>query len=80
MCSSHILQCEIKGEINNVQMKILEIPTVDYFHLINPSKWYHVYKNTTIQVLDMTYGHYTSNTCTRSPITLLYINLKTKVR
>jgi hypothetical protein len=32
---------QIKGEINQTQIKILKIPMVDYFHLIHPSK-YHV--------------------------------------
>jgi hypothetical protein len=32
------------------------------FYLRNPSKWYHVYKNSTIRLQDMKYGHYRSNT------------------
>jgi hypothetical protein len=43
-------------------MKIMKIPTVDNFHLINSSKRYHVYNHTTIHLLDMKYGHYGSNT------------------
>jgi hypothetical protein len=35
---------------------------VNDFHFINSSKWYHVYKNPTIHILDMKYGHYESNT------------------
>jgi hypothetical protein len=62
MCISHRLQCKIKSKINPVWIKILKIPTVDNFHLINSSKWYHVYKNPTIHILDMKYGHYGSNT------------------
>ena len=62
MCFSHRLQCKIKGKINQVLIKILKIPTVDNFHLINSSKWYHVYKNPTIHILDMKYSHYGSNT------------------
>jgi hypothetical protein len=62
MCSSHRLLCKIKSNINPVWIKILKIPTVDNFHLINSSKWYHVYKNPTIQILDMKYCHYGLNT------------------
>jgi hypothetical protein len=36
--NSHRLQCKIEGEIEQVQIKILEIPTVYYFNLINSSK------------------------------------------
>jgi hypothetical protein len=61
MCISHRLQCEIKGKINQVQIKILKIPKVDNFHLINSSKRYHIYNHTTIHLLDMKYGHYGSN-------------------
>jgi hypothetical protein len=66
MCISHRLQCKIKGKINRVQMKILKIPTVDNFHLINSSKRYYIYNHTTIHLLDMKYGHYGSNTFTKS--------------
>jgi hypothetical protein len=38
---------------------------VDNFHLINSSKWYHVYKNPTIHIPDMKYDHYGSNTLSR---------------
>jgi hypothetical protein len=64
MCISHRLQCKIKSKINQVQIKILKIPTVDNFHLINSLKWYHVYKHTTIHLLHvgMKYDHYVSNT------------------
>jgi hypothetical protein len=33
--------------MNQTQIKILKIPAVGYFYLINPSKRYHVYKNPT---------------------------------
>jgi hypothetical protein len=59
---SHGLQCKIKGKINQVQIKMLKISTVDNFHLVNSSKRYHVYKHTTIHLLEMKYGHYGSNT------------------
>jgi hypothetical protein len=62
MCIFHKLQCKIKSKINPVWIKLLKTPTVDNFHLINSSKWYHVYKNPTIHILDMKYGHYGSNT------------------
>jgi hypothetical protein len=62
MCISHRLQCKIKRKIYQVWIKIQKISAVDYFHLINYSKWYHVYKNPTIHILDMKYGHYGSNT------------------
>jgi hypothetical protein len=64
MCSSHRLQCKINGAINQAQIKILEIPMVGYFYLINPSKLCHVYKNRTIHLRDMKYGRYTLNTLT----------------
>jgi hypothetical protein len=62
MCFSHRLQCKIKSERNQTQIKILKIPMVGYFYLINPSKWYHVYKNPTIHLRDMKYGRYKLNT------------------
>jgi hypothetical protein len=62
MCISHRHQCKIKSKINKVLIKILKIPTVDNFHLINSAKWYHVYKNPTIHILDMKYDNYGSNT------------------
>jgi hypothetical protein len=62
MCSPHRLQCKIKGEINRVQIKILKIPVVGYFYLIDPSKWYWVHKNLTIHLLEIKYGHYTLDT------------------
>jgi hypothetical protein len=62
MCCSHILQCKIKGEIKQTQIEILKIPMVGHFYLINLSKWYHVYKNPTINLRDMKYGRYTLNT------------------
>jgi hypothetical protein len=69
MCISHILQCKIKGKINQVQIKILKIPTVGNFHLINNSIRYHIYNHTTIHLLDKEYGHYGSNTlmCQQQP-------------
>jgi hypothetical protein len=66
MCISHRLQCEIKGKINQVQIKILKIPIADNFHLINSSKQYHIYNHTTIHLLDMKYSHYESNTLSSS--------------
>jgi hypothetical protein len=65
MYFSHRLQCKIKSEINQTQIKILKIPMVGYFYLIYPSKWYHVYKNPTIHLRDMKYGRYTLNTLTQ---------------
>jgi hypothetical protein len=62
MCISHRLQCKIKVKINQVQIKILKIPTVDDFHLINSSKRYHIYNHTTIHLLDTKYGYCGSNT------------------
>jgi hypothetical protein len=62
MCISHRLQCKIKSKINQVHIKIMKIPTVDNFNLINSSKWYHVYKHTNIHLLGMKYDHYVSNT------------------
>jgi hypothetical protein len=66
MCISHRLQCKIKVKINQVQIKILKIPKVDNFHLINSSKRYHVYNDTNIHLLDMKYGYCGSNTLTQS--------------
>jgi hypothetical protein len=49
------LQCKIKGAENQVQIKLLENPMVEFFHLINPSKLYHAYKDPTIHLLDVKY-------------------------
>jgi hypothetical protein len=68
MCPSHRLQCKIKGEINRLQIKILKIPMVGYFYLINPSKCYQVQKNPTIHLLVIKYGHYTPDTLRRPMI------------
>jgi hypothetical protein len=46
----------IKGEINQVQIKILKIPMVGYFHLINPSKMILGSQNPTIHLVDIKYG------------------------
>jgi hypothetical protein len=62
MCISHRLQCKIKVKINQVQLKIVKIPTVYNFHLINSSKRYHAYNHTYIHLLDMKYGYCGSNT------------------
>jgi hypothetical protein len=43
----------------------MTIPMVGYSYLINPSKWYHVYKIPTIHLQDMKYGRYTLNTLTK---------------
>jgi hypothetical protein len=59
MYFSHRLQYKFESEINQTQIKILKIPMVGYFYLIYPSKWYHVYKNPTIHLLDLKYGRYT---------------------
>jgi hypothetical protein len=56
MCISHRLQCKVKSKINQEKVKILKIPTVDNFRLINSSQWYNVYKNPTIHILDTKYG------------------------
>jgi hypothetical protein len=48
---------------------------VDYFQLINPTKSYNVYRNSTIHSLGMKYDHYTSNTLIKGALSIIMMKI-----
>jgi hypothetical protein len=72
--SSILIKCALpldSNVLNSAKIEILKMSVMEYFYLINFSKWYHVYKNPTIHLLDMKYGNYTLNTLTRMKLNIL---------